>query len=76
MDDGWNRLAYASAQSRQPHIHRSSRALGRLVNVFDAETMLADLNSPEATLIDGSVVVTAAAADILGDLCGAFVRLN
>jgi hypothetical protein len=52
------------------------RALARLVNTFDAETMLADLNSPEATLIDGSVVVTASAGDILADLCGAFVRLN
>jgi hypothetical protein len=46
------------------------------VNTFDAEAMLADLDSPEATLLDGSIVVTASAADILADLGPVFVSLN
>jgi hypothetical protein len=46
------------------------------VKVFDAEAALADLDSPEARLLDGSLVVLVSAGDLLADLLEVFVSLN
>lgn len=46
------------------------------MKIFDARAMLADLDSPEAEAMHGSVIVTAAPAEILADLSDVFVRLN
>jgi hypothetical protein len=46
------------------------------VYAFDTESILADLDSTEARLLDGSVVVVDDAGVLLADLREAFVLLN
>jgi hypothetical protein len=46
------------------------------VYTFDAEAALADLDSPEASLLDGSIVVLDDASDLLTDLRKVFVSMN
>jgi histidinol-phosphate/aromatic aminotransferase/cobyric acid decarboxylase-like protein len=48
----------------------------RAVKIFDAQAMLADLESAEATIHEDSVIVTGGADDLLQDLYDAFVCLN
>jgi len=38
--------------------------------------MLADLDSPEAATMEGSIIVTATPAELLADLSEVFIRLN
>jgi hypothetical protein len=46
------------------------------VETFDVEAALADLDSPEAALLDATVVVSINAGSLLADLLEAFVSVN